>query len=171
MDRTALTLIALLFPLLGSSIEAQKTNQPSSSPTTGSDRAPSLRLADSPFPQQNFVLPPNREAAVVPKPRTELMTDHEYTLMELIDIAERENPETRVAWQRARNAAIGAKVAASTYLPVITANVLGAYQGATGSSSSLGLNVQNSGNFFGSAETVSLAWLLFDFGSRKPWRC
>ena len=104
---------------------------------------------------------------MIPKPRTELTTDHEYTLTELIDIAERENPETRVAWQRARNASISAGVAASTYLPVITANVLGAYQGATGSNSSFGFNVQNSGNLFGSAETVSLAWLLFDFGGRR----
>jgi len=71
------------------------------------------------------------------------------------------------AWQRARNAAIGAGVAANTYLPVITANVLGAYQGAVSSNSSFGLNVQNSGRLFGSAETVSLVWLLFDFGGRK----
>ena len=55
----------------------------------------------------------------------------------------------------------------STYLPVITANVLGAYQGAAGSNSSFGFNLNNSGNLFGSAETVSLAWLLFDFGGRK----
>jgi outer membrane protein len=166
MNSSALTLIALL-PLLGPSIQGQNTNQQSSSATAPSDRVPYLRLPDSPSPQQNFVLPPNRDAALIPKPRTELRTDHEYTLTELIDIAERENPETRVAWQRARNAAISAGVAASTYLPVITAHVLGAYQGATGSNSSFGFNVQNSGNLFGSAETVSLAWLLFDFGGRR----
>src|SRR5215471_8381506 len=160
MDKTAFTLIALLLPLLGSPIQAQNTSQPSSSVTTGN-------LPDSPSPQQNFVLQPNREAAVIPKPRAELTTDHEYTLTELIDIAERENPETRVAWQRARNAAISAGVAESTYLPVVTANVLGAYQGAAGSNSSLGFTLQNSGNLFGSAETVSLAWLLFDFGGRR----
>jgi outer membrane protein TolC len=168
MDRTAFTLIALLFPLLGSPIQAQNTNQPSTSAKTGaSDRVTPLRLPDSPSPQQSFVLPPNRDAGVLPKPRTELTTDHEYTLTELIDIAERENPQTRVAWQRARNAAISAGVAESTYLPVITANVLGAYQGAGGSNSSFGVNVHSSGNLFGSAETVSLVWLLFDFGGRK----
>ena len=133
MDKTAFTLIALLLPLLGSPIQAQNTDQSSSSATTGTpDRVTYLRLPDSPSPQQSFVLPPNREAGVIPRPRTELTTDHEYTLTELIDIAERENQQTRVAWQRARNAAIGAGVAASTYLPVITANVLGAYQGAAG---------------------------------------
>ena len=168
MDKTAVTLIAFLLPLLGSHIQAQNTTKPTSSATTStSGRSASLRLPASPSPQQNFVLPPNFEAAVIPKPQTELTTGHEYTLTELIDIAERENPATRVAWQRARNAAIGAGVAESTYLPVITANVLGAYQGATGSNSSFGFNVQNSGNLFGSAETVSLTWLLFDFGGRK----
>src|SRR5262249_41372130 len=126
-----------------------------------------LRLPDSPTPQQSFVLPPNRDAGVIPKPRTELTTDHEYTLTELIDIAERENPETRVAWQRARNAAIIAGVAESAYLPVVTANVLGAYQGAEGSNSSFGVSLQNSGKLFGSAETLSLVWLLFDFGGRR----
>ena len=168
MDKTALCLIALLFPLLGSPMQAQNTNQPSSSaPTSTPDRVTSLRLPDSPSSQQSFVLPPNRDAGVIPKPRTELTTEHEYTLTELIDVAERENPQTRVAWQRARNAAIGAGMAESTYLPVITANVLGAYQGATGSNSSFGFNLQNSGNLFGSAETVSLVWLLFDFGGRR----
>jgi outer membrane protein TolC len=168
MDRTAFTLIAFLFPLLGFPIQAQNTNQPSTSATMGaSDRVTPLRLPDSPSSQQSFVLPPNRDAGVLPKPRTELTTDHEYTLTELVDIAERENPQTRVAWQRARNAAISAGMAESTYLPVITANVLGAYQGAEGSNSSFGFNVHNSGNLFGGAETVSLAWLLFDFGGRK----
>jgi outer membrane protein len=169
MYKTAFILIALVFPLLGPPpILAQNTEQSSSSASKGTpDRAGYVRLPDSPTPQQSFVLPPNLEAAVIPRPRTELKTDHEYTLTELIDIAELENRQTRVAWQRARNAAIGAGVAASTYLPVITANVLGAYQGTAGSNSSFGSNVQNSGNLFGSAETVSLAWLLFDFGGRK----
>ena len=165
MDKTAVSLIALLLPLLGSPIQAQNTNQ--SATTATPESVTSSRLPDSPSSQQNFVLAPNREAAVIPKPHTELATDHEYTLTELIDIAERENPETRIAWQRARNAAISAGVAESTYLPVITANVLGAYQGAEGSNGSFGFTVQNSGNLFGSAETVSLAWLLFDFGGRR----
>ena len=167
MDKTALTLIVFLLPLLGSPIQAQDTKQPSSSVPTNDDRETSLRLPDSPSHQQNFVLPPNREAGVIPKPRTEMRTDHEYTLTELIDIAERENPETRVAWQRARNAAISAGVAESTYLPVVTANVLAAYQGAQGSNSGSGVTLHNSGKLYGSAETVSLVWLLFDFGGRR----
>ena len=95
MDNTALCLVALLFPLLGSPMQAQNTNQPSPSATTSTaDRVTSLRLPDSPSSQQSFVLPPNRDAGVIPKPRTELTTDLEYTLTELIDVAERENPQT-----------------------------------------------------------------------------
>jgi outer membrane protein len=160
MDKTALTLIALLLPLLGSPLQAQNTSQPSSSATAGN-------LPDSPSPRRNFVLPTSPKAGVIPKPRTELTADHEYTLTELIDIAERENPKTRVAWQTARNAAISAGMAESTYLPVVTANVLGAYQGAEGSSSSSEVALHNSGKLFGSAETMSLVWLLFDFGGRR----
>ena len=160
MDKITFTLIALLLPMLGAPIQAQNSNQPSSSATTGG-------LPDSPSPQRNFVLPPTPDAGVIPKPRTELTADHEYTLTEVIDIAERENPETRVAWQRARNAAISAGVAESTYLPVVTANVLGAFQGAEGSNSSSGATLHNSGKLYGSAETVSLVWLLFDFGGRR----
>ncbi|MEI9979176.1 MAG: TolC family protein [Edaphobacter sp.] len=96
-----------------------------------------------------------------------LAKDHEYDLAELIDVAEQENPETRVAWERARNVAIGEGMAASTYLPVITANVLGGYQGVNGQNSSFGATVHSSGNVFGSVEAVSVEWLLFDFGGRK----
>ncbi len=72
-----------------------------------------------------------------------------------------------MAWERARNVAIGEGMAASTYLPVITANVLGGYQGANGENSTLGAGIHNSGNVFGSVEAVSVEWLLFDFGGRK----
>ncbi len=112
-------------------------------------------------------MPPNRDAGRIPVPRVALAKDHEYDLAELIDVAEQENPETRVAWERARNVAIGEGMAASTYLPVITANVLGGVQGVNGQNSSFGTTVHSSGNVFGSVEAVSVEWLLFDFGGRK----
>jgi outer membrane protein len=164
VNKTLFIVIALLFPLATSLIHSQSVDQPSSS--LKSSTRP-LHLPDSPFRQENFVLPPNRDAGHVPVPRVALSRDHEYELPELIDIAERENPETRLAWERARNVAIGEGMAASTYLPIITASVLGGYQGANGQNSSLGAAVQNSGNVFGSVEAVSVEWLLFDFGGRK----
>src|SRR5262245_56806477 len=43
-----------------------------------------------------------------------------YALPELIDLAQRTNPETRVAWERARQAAIAAGIAVGTYYPRLT---------------------------------------------------
>jgi outer membrane protein TolC len=164
MNKTSFLLIALLLPLNASPVHSQSVYQGSSSPK--SDVRP-LSLPDAPFPQRDFVLPPDPDAGRISAPRTLLSKDREYDLVELIDIAERENPETRVAWERARNVAIGEGMAASTYLPVITANVLGGYQGVNGQNSSLGATVHNSGNVFGNVEAVSVEWLLFDFGGRK----
>jgi outer membrane protein len=164
MNKILFVLIALLLPLTVSPIHSQSVYQSSSSPK--SDVRP-LSLPDAPFPQGDFVLPPNPDAGRIPVRRTALSTDHEYDLVELIDVAEREDPESLVAWERARNVAIGEGMAASTYLPVITANVLGGYQGVNGQNSSLGATVHNSGNIFGSVEAVSVEWLLFDFGGRK----
>ena len=168
MNKTLFILIALLIPFSTSPIHSQSVDQASSSPKGSTpDHARPLRLPDSPFLQGSFVLSPNPDAGHIPVPRTALSRDHEYDLVELIDVAERENPETRLAWERARNVAIGEGMAASTYLPVITANVLGGYQGASGQNSSFGATVHNSGNVFGSVEAVSVEWLLFDFGGRK----
>ena len=47
-----------------------------------------------------------------------------YNLVELIDIAERVNPETRVAWESARQAAIGVGLVESEYFP--GAHIVGA---------------------------------------------
>lgn len=53
-------------------------------------------------------------AAVAPLDPT-----HTYSLAELIDLAERNNPRTRVAWERARQRAEELGVARSAYYPVL----------------------------------------------------
>ena len=45
-----------------------------------------------------------------------------YGLAELIDIAERNNPETRVAWERARQAAAAVGLSESAYYPFLAAS-------------------------------------------------
>src|SRR6202012_1491339 len=45
-----------------------------------------------------------------------------YTLPELIDLAQRNNPETRVAWERARMAAAGIGLSESRYYPYLAAS-------------------------------------------------
>jgi outer membrane protein TolC len=90
-----------------------------------------------------------------------------YELVELIDLAERLNPETRVAWEAARQAAIGIGLVESEYYPVLTLTALGGYQ-----SEALPMpkNVAPSGfvraDFEQVFPTLNLRWLLIDFGRR-----
>ena len=71
MDKTAFTLIAFLLPLLGSPIQAQNTNQPSSSATTGTpDRVtylPSPRLS---------LFPAELRIAAEPRGRSDSQATH-----------------------------------------------------------------------------------------------
>jgi outer membrane protein len=91
-----------------------------------------------------------------------------YNVVELIDIAERVNPETRVAWEMARQAAIGLGLVESEYFPVLTLSALGGYQSEAFPAPN---DVAPSGFFrFDNAgyalPTLNLRWLLLDFGRR-----
>jgi outer membrane protein TolC len=50
-----------------------------------------------------------------------------YDLPDLIDLAERNNPETRVAWERAREAAAAVGLSQSTYYPYLVASAGAGY--------------------------------------------
>ena len=94
-----------------------------------------------------------------------------YSLVELIDIAERVNPETRVAWEAARQAAIGVGLVESEYFPVLTLSALGGYQSEAFPAPK---DVAPSGFFRANLNqvlpTLNLRWLLLDFGRRgTPW--
>src|SRR5438876_8699747 len=52
-----------------------------------------------------------------------------YNLAELIDIAQRTNPETRVAWERARMAAAAVGLTESAYYPYLVAAAAGGDDG------------------------------------------
>jgi outer membrane protein TolC len=91
-----------------------------------------------------------------------------YTLPELIDIAERHHPETRDAWEKARQAALAVGLAEATYLPDLAAKVVAGYQRTP---LPLPMNIAPAGFVtFTTAEVVPLVaakWLLFDFGQRE----
>src|SRR6478735_6568136 len=110
-----------------------------------------------------------------------------YNLAELIDIAQRSNPETRVAWERARQAAAAVGLTESAYYPYLVAAAVGGYDRAfipfptlrtTQRPPSNGNlpNVEIVGG--GTLITQSLLargeltakWLLLDFGERKATR-
>ena len=118
---------------------------------------------------RDFGLPP---AADLPLVRAEVpITDRVYTLADLIDIAQMNNPETRVAWDQARQAAAAVGVVRALYLPVVTATVVGGYQhlgagGGQGSDTVSGSSTSTDADVKGTVSSGALQWLLFDFGVR-----
>lgn len=117
-----------------------------------------------PVPSAGYVLPADPAAALPPPPRID--RDRIYGLADLIDLAESTNPDTRVAWNQARDAALAAGIARSAYLPRLTAAALGGYETHHGRDSALGLSVGDRGSLTGTVSSLSLQWLLFDFGRR-----
>ena len=118
-----------------------------------------------PGTEGGYVLPANPALASVPSPPA-INNAKVYSLPELIDLAELNNPTTRIAWNDARRTALAAGIAESTYLPRVTATAIGGYQGSSGHSSVTGQNLNSSGTLTGTVSAVSLQWLLFDFGER-----
>ena len=93
---------------------------------------------------------------------------HPYALWELIDLAQRRNPATRVAWEEARQAALAAGAARATLLPRLAASVVGGYQRLSTpvalplvGTRTLTTDVQ------GVMPILTVEWLLFDFGERE----
>src|SRR6266404_3915331 len=111
-----------------------------------------------------------------------------YNLAELIDIAQRANPETRVAWERARMAAAAVGLTESAYYPYLVGAAAGGYDRAFIPFPTLRVKQQappTNGNLpnveivgGGTLITESLLaraelnakWLLLDFGERKATR-
>ncbi|MGJ7507479.1 TolC family protein [Variovorax sp. GT1P44] len=112
-----------------------------------------------------FVLPANTALASFP-PTPGIDENKVYSLPELIDLAESSNPVTRIAWNDARRVALATGIAQSTYLPNISASVVGAYQSSSSNNSVLGINGSGNESASGVISAVSLVWLLFDFGER-----
>ncbi len=119
----------------------------------------------SPATNNNYTLPLNTAAAAIP-PAAALDAAHAYTLPELIDVAESNNPLTRVAWNDARNAALAAGIAKSAYLPYLSATAMAGYQTGHGSSSTPLGTASTDTTVRGTVSVLSLQWLLFDFGGR-----
>src|SRR4029077_21204924 len=111
-----------------------------------------------------------------------------YLLPDLIDIAQRLNPETKVAWQRAKQALAAVGLKEVTYYPILSAAAASGYTrlfaplptlninraalvraietgGAASSAISLQSNTVAHLDILGQT-TLSVKWLLFDFGER-----
>lgn len=93
---------------------------------------------------------------------------HAYTLAELIDLAQTRNQTTRVAWEQARQAAIGVGISQATLLPQLTANALG---GANHTASPFPTALKQRGYITSDGQAIFpelvLSYLLLDFGGRR----
>lgn len=112
-----------------------------------------------------YVLPANPALGAVPAAPS-LDAGHPYSLAELIDLAESSNPETRIAWDNARNAALASGIAESAWLPRLTASVIAGYQVSHGRNAAFGFSLPGSNSATGVISALSAEWLLFDFGQR-----
>jgi outer membrane protein TolC len=122
-------------------------------------------LAPAAAGPERFTIPPN--TAVEFPPPADIDANHVYSLVELIDIAQRRNPATRVAWEDARQAAIKVGIAQAAYLPVLTAGALAGYERIAfplpPSVLPAGFATSNNKEVVPEA---SIKYLLFDFGGR-----
>ena len=97
------------------------------------------------------------------------LADRRWSLGDVVDLALRNNPATRAAWQDARAAAASYASQRGGYFPTINLNAglnvrSSSVSGGTPPSGSGAASGGDSTTF---GPTVSLSWLLFDFGSRS----
>jgi len=92
-----------------------------------------------------------------------------YALAELIDIAQRVNPDTRISWERAREAAAALGMTEAEHMPMLAAQAVGLAQRVP---LPFPKSVLTPDGFF-TANTraflpgLTLKWLLYDFGGHE----
>ena len=164
--RVTATVGAVLLLFSAQASRAQESSQ-QSPPTT--DIPERYRRQVAPTPSTYWQSPALHDYTRVLKLTEAPLIDanKRYELPELIDLAQRVNPETRVAWEAARRAALAVGLVESEYFPVLAISALGGYQ-------SLGVAVPKtvaSDGFFRfdlarAVPALNLKWLLLDFGRR-----
>jgi len=104
-----------------------------------------------------------RELASHPEEKYDIDAAKVYTLAELIDLAQRHNPETRVAWEEAKAKAASLGIARAAFYPTLTAVALAA---TVRQAALIGeyFHRQTIGIF---EPTLHVDYLVFDFGGRS----
>ena len=127
-----------------------------------------LRLAPT-SPTRPWRIPATTLSAETSATESDSLVDsgREYDLPMLIDLAQRINPSTREAWERARQAALAVGLIESTYLPQISAEALAGYQRTP---LPIPSTLIPKGYFTSDTRelvpSLVVKWLLFDFGRR-----
>jgi outer membrane protein len=104
-----------------------------------------------------------RNLAAVDRHEVELDRQHVYSLGDLIDLAESNNPTTRSAWYQAKASAASVGIAKSELYPTIIATAAG----KTSQSTALLYQSQAVQNFGLFEAAVHLDYTLLDFGARR----
>ncbi len=121
--------------------------------------------ADRPWAVPNASSYSQRPAAGDEAPAIEAKT---YELAELIDLAQRTNPDTRISWERAREAALAGGMAEAAYAPMLSAKAAAGVQHV---SSPLPKTLSPEGFMVADAQafvpSLTLRWLIFDFGGKR----
>jgi outer membrane protein TolC len=169
LSRLAAMALSVLLISYAPPASAQETRR-DASPSTRDDGMPErLRRQIAPNPSTLWQPPALGGYTSVLKAGERVPIDPQkrYDLVELIDLAQRTNPETRVAWERARQAAIAIGLVQSEYFPVLALAALGGYKSVATPAPK---DVAPSGFFRVDLEQVvpvlNLRWLLLDFGRR-----
>jgi outer membrane protein TolC len=125
-------------------------------------RAPSRPDALWPAPDLRTFAEPLRE-----EHPSEIDPQKDYELAELIDLAERANPETKVAWARAKQAASVIGLAQSEYYPMLALKAAGSWINvpvplpiSANQAGFLGVEAQEA------HAVAEVEWVLLDFGRR-----
>src|SRR5258705_2432524 len=165
--RVTATVGAILLLFSSQASSAQESSQ-QSPPTT--DIPERYRRQVAPTPSTYWQTPALHDYTRVLKSTEAPLIDanKRYELPELIDLAQRVNPETRVAWERARQAALAVGLVESEYFPMLAVSALGGYRSA---GVAIPKDLVSDGFFrFELAQAVpalNLRWLLLDFRRRK----
>lgn len=126
---------------------------------------PGESMAGQSEQDRSFTLPKTTDSLDLAH-EPEIKANHNYSLLELIDLAESNNPLTAMAWNTAREVALAAGIARSAYLPRLTAAAVGGHQSYQVKLSGPSLSANNGAQGDGVITSLSLNWLLFDFGQR-----
>jgi outer membrane protein len=121
-----------------------------------------------PSAEQPWVIPESAVHRAEALGNTSFSPPHkQYDLAALIDLAQRENPKTREAWEFAREAAAGIGLAESAYLPQLSLQAIGGFQHTP---LPMPKTLVPAGYFVSDSREIipalAVKWLLFDFGRR-----
>lgn len=126
--------------------------------------APAPASASEPWRVPRGVVPaePPTPAAAAAIPPDVAARAGALLLSDVVDVALRNNPQTRLSWAQARAGAAAYGAASAAYLPTLDASVNGAYSQTT-----VGQTLGGVGTRRSVTPSASLSYLLFDFGGRN----